>query len=142
MNIELDTNHSITTAGSEVYIMATQCNLALGVWQVTVNRAWVNSNAPCTAAEITSGVWHHFQIQAHHDENGGPGIYYDAVAVDGNVTPITTCKNPSTGVALGCVSTSENLGWGSVIGPNFQIDGNGSGGCASAFVDEFTIYFW
>jgi hypothetical protein len=142
MNIEMDTNHSITTLGKWVYIMATQCDLSLAVWQVTVNRAWVNTNVPCTANQVTPGIWHHLQIQTHHDANGGPGIYYDAIAVDGNVTPITTCTNPSTGAVISCVSTAENLGWGGVIGPNFQLDGQGSGGSAAAYVDDFTIYYW
>lgn len=142
MNIEMDMNHAITSPTSTVYILATQCNLAKGLWQVTVNGNWVNTNASCTASQVASGVWHHFQIQTHHDANGGTGVYYDAVALDGNVTNITSCTNPSTGASISCQSTSENLGWGSVIGPNFQLDGSGTSGTATAYVDDFTIFYW
>jgi hypothetical protein len=142
MNIEMDTNHAITSPTATVYIMATQCNLAEGLWQVTVNGSWVNTNASCTASQVASGVWHHFQIQAHHDASGGSGVYYDAVALDGNVTKITSCTNPSSGASVSCQSTSENLGWGGVIGPNFQLDGNGPSGTATAYVDAFTLFYW
>jgi hypothetical protein len=142
MNLEMDMNHAITSPLRTVYILATQCDLSLGVWQVTTNKVWVNTNAPCDRSQVTSGVWHHFQMQTHHDANGGVGIYYDAVAVDGNVFNITSCTNQSTGASVSCESTSENLGWGGVIGPNFQIDGNGNGGTATAYTDNFTIYYW
>jgi hypothetical protein len=142
MNIEMDMNHATTSPLKTVYILAAQCNLSLGVWQVTANRVWVNTNAPCTTSQITPGVWHHFQIQTHHEASGGTGIYYDAVAVDGNATNITSCTNPTTGAAVSCDSTSESLGWGGVIGPNFQIDGIGSGGNITAYADNFTVYFW
>jgi hypothetical protein len=140
--LELDINHSINSPLSTVYILAAQCNLTKGVWQVTANKTWVNTNAACTLSQVTSGVWHHFQIQTHHDPDGGTGIYYDAVALDGNVTKITSCTNPSTGAAVACQSTSRNLGWGPLIGPNFQIDGKGPGGAATAYVDDFTVFYW
>jgi hypothetical protein len=87
-------------------------------------------------------VWHHFQVQTHHDPDGGTEIYYDAVALDGNVTQITSCKNASTGASLACASTPSNPGWGALIGPNFQIDGTGPGGAATAYVDNFTVFYW
>jgi hypothetical protein len=78
--------------------MPTQSNLGLGTWQVTVNRTWVDRNSRCTRTQISPDIWHHFQTQAHHDASVGSGTYSDALAVDGK------------GAALGCVSTSENLG--------------------------------
>jgi hypothetical protein len=142
MNIEMDLNHAVLTPTSLVYILAAQCNLAEGLFQVTVNQAWVNTNVTCTASQVASGVWHHFQIRAHHDANGSTGIYYDAVAMDGNVTPITKCTNASTGATIVCQSTALSLGWGGVIGPNFQLDGSGTGGTATAFVDDFSVFYW
>ena len=142
MNIEMDLNHAVLTPTPLVYILAAQCNMAAGLFQVTANGAWVNTNAACTASQVASGAWHHFQIQAHHDANGSMGIYYDAVALDGNVTPITKCTYASTGAAVACQSTALSLGWGGVIGPNFQLDGSGPGGTATAYVDDFTVFYW
>jgi hypothetical protein len=146
MNVELDMNHSLTRPAGQtnttVYILATQCNLQRGVWQVTVNQSWVDTNATCTTSLMNAGTWHHVQIQTHHDASGGTGVHYDAVAIDGNVTNITSCKNPSTGASVSCTSKAESLNWDAVIGPNFQLDGLGSGGSATAYVDKFTVYYW
>lgn len=141
--LEMDINHAITSPTQKLYILAAQCNLMKGRWQVTVRgKGWVNTDAPCTRAQLASGVWHHLQILTHHDPDGGTGIYYDAVAIDGNVTPITSCIVPSTGAVIACASTSSNPGWAAVIGPNFQIDGAGPGGTATAYADDFTVFYW
>lgn len=145
-DIELDINHAIGSSG-QVYILGAQCDLVSGNWQVSIETQvpkWVNTNASCSASQVTAGVWHHFQIQTSHDAEPGQNIYYEAVALDGNVTPITTCKNQTTGATVACQSTSTNLGWAGLIGPNFQLDGNGelSSGAATAYVDNFTIYYW
>lgn len=141
--LELDINHAITSPLHYLYILAAQCNLNKGRWQVSLRgKGWVNTNATCTREQVASGVWHHFQVQTHHDPDGGTGIYYDAVAIDGNVTPITSCTIASTGASVPCVSTPSNPGWGGLIGPNFQIDGTGSGGAATAYVEDFTVFYW
>ncbi len=141
--LELDVNHAITTPVHLLYILAAQCNLTKGLWQVSLRgKGWVNTNATCTRAQVASGVWHHFQVQTHHDPNGGTGLYYDAVALDGNVTRITKCTNASTGASVACQSTPSNPGWGSLIGPNFQIDGSGPGWSATAYVDDFSTFYW
>ena len=144
-NLELDINHVITSPANTLYQPSTQCNLTKGLWQVTVKGApgsWVNTNATCTRSQIASGVWHHIQVQVHHDANGGTGIYYDAVAIDGHVTPITTCtiaSGASAGQPIPCQSTPTHPGWGAQIGPQFQIDGNGT---ITAYVDDFTVFYW
>ena len=141
--LELDVNHAITTPVHLLYILAAQCNLTKGLWQVSLRgKGWVNTNATCTRAQVASGVWHHFQVQTHHDPNGGTGLYYDAVALDGNVARITKCTNASTGASVACQSTPSNPGWGSLIGPNFQIDGSGPGWSATAYVDDFSTFYW
>lgn len=141
--LELDINHAIVSPVHALYILGAQCNLTKGLWQVSIKgTGWVNTNASCTRAQVASGVWHHFQVQTHHDPDGGTNLYYDAVAIDGNVTPITSCTNPSTGASVTCVSTSRNPGWGGLIGPNFQIDGTGPGGAATAYVEDFTVFYW
>jgi len=141
--LELDINHAITSPTKLLYILAAQCNLTKGLWQVSLReKGWVNTNATCTRFQVASGVWHHFQVQTHHDPDGGTGIYYDAVAIDGNVTPITSCTIASTGVSIPCVSSPSNPGWGALIGPNFQIDGTGPGGSATAYVDDLTVFYW
>jgi len=141
--LELDINHAIISPVHALYILGAQCNLTKGLWQVSIKgKGWVNTNASCTRAQVASGVWHHFQVQAHHDPDGGANIYYDAVAIDGNVVPITSCTIASTGTSIACVSTSRNPGWGGLIGPNFQIDGTGPGGTATAYMEDFTVFYW
>ncbi|HEX4169633.1 MAG TPA: hypothetical protein VHZ55_29570, partial [Bryobacteraceae bacterium] len=145
-DIEMDINHSIGSTG-QLYILAAQCDLPSGNWQVSIETEsphWVNTNASCSASQVTPGVWHHFQIETYHDTEPGQNIYYESVALDGNVTPITTCKNQTTGATVPCQSTSTNPNWSGLIGPNFQLDGNGklSSGTATAYVDNFTIYYW
>ena len=152
-NLELDINHVANLSGTnQLYILGVQCNLTEGLWQVTAEGApgtWVDTNAACsesqqTPAQVTPGVWHHFQIQTHQNAST---IYYDAVAIDGNVTPITACKiasGSSKGQSISCDSTPKNSTWGPQIGPNFQMDGYGTtpNSTITAYVDDFTIFYW
>lgn len=148
MNIEMDINHSIN-ATDVLYIMGVQCNLQRGVWQVTASR-WVDTPVPCTRSQVTSGVWHHFQIQSHHDPNSGAEVYYDAVAIDGNPVDITKCQQPSGSVysssepTVSCLSEVRHPSpaWSDFIGPNFQLDEMNASGTATAYVDTFSVFYW
>jgi hypothetical protein len=142
MNIEMDVNHSISSP-HQVYILGVQCALDDGAWEVTTSAGWVKTNIGCSRSTITSAAWHHFQIQTHHDASGGSGVHYDYIAVDGTVSQISSCTTRgSHPVATSCVGTVDNLQWSTLIGPNFQLDGQTQGGSAKAYVDNFTIYYW
>ena len=114
-------------------------NLDKGVWQIG---SWTSTSATCTRSQFTPGEWHHIQIQVHHDADGGPNLYYDSVAVDGSVQSLTGCNG---GACQGTVNAS--LKWGSVIGPNFQLDGSSASGAPSSgtvtvYADTYTIFYW
>ncbi|MGI8769826.1 MAG: hypothetical protein ACR2JE_00135 [Acidobacteriaceae bacterium] len=147
MNIEMDVNHTVSSGTT--FILAAQCsvNIGTGVWEMTSSSGWLVTNAPCTPQVVTSNAWHHLQIQTHHDSSGV--IHYDQVAVDGVITSNLTCtpKGGGTATAAACNSAGKKLGWGAGMGPNFQLDGLGtptppSSYSATAYVDNYTIYYW
>jgi hypothetical protein len=151
-NIEMDMNQALSSNGYR-YILAAQCSLGIdgnpswGYWEVTNSNGWVQTNAPCNRSQITPNTWHHIQIQTHHDPYGnGNTVYYDAVAIDGNVSNITSCHkigDPNTPESCDSAGTSSN--WGGSIGPNFQLDGqtvSGYSNSITAYVDNFTVYYW
>jgi hypothetical protein len=39
-------------------------------------------------------------------------------------------------------NSAFTLGWGSTLLTNFQIDGLGSGGSTTAYLDNLTVYRW
>jgi hypothetical protein len=139
-NIEMDVNHSVSSTNT-LYILAAQCSLDAGVWEVTVNHGWKQTDISCQRSTVTPGTWHHFQIETHHDSSGS---HYDAVALDGVVSNVT-CAQSDCGVNPPTVP-----GWGGVLGPNFQLDGEKASpdhageivGTATAYVNNFTIYHW
>ncbi len=141
-NVEMDVNHSISSPTKQVYILAVQCAYDHGFWEVTTPAGWVQTTLPCTRNTLTSGTWHHVQIQTHHDANGGSNLYYDAIALDGNANPVTTCKKD--GATTTCVGQANVFThpWATLIGPNFQLDGEIANNPAQAYTDNFTIYYW
>jgi hypothetical protein len=142
MNIEMDVNHALTSPAGTLYILAVQCALQVGYWQITIyGQGWKTTDIPCTTnpetpGAVTSGVWHHFQIQTHHAAYPGTTIYYDAISVDGN-THNLTCNNGGA-----CQSTEESSNWSGVIGPNFQLDGVTVNDPGTAYTNNLTIYYW
>lgn len=151
-NIEMDVNHALSS-NHQLYILAAQCSLGIdgnpnwGYWEVTNTGGWVQTNAPCNRSQLTPNTWHHIQIETHHDPYGnGNNIYYDAVAIDGNVTNITSCHkigDPNTPET--CDNAGKSSNWGGTIGPNFQLDGQVTSGypnSITAYVDDFTIDYW
>jgi hypothetical protein len=143
MNLELDVNHAYSNP-KQVYILAVQCALDDGKWEVTTPAKWVKTNINCNRSILTPGVWHHIVIETHHDPNGGSNIYYDSISFDGTVSQITSCTTISSNQPTTCVGqVNTNLNnWAPLIGPNFQLDGKTVGASAQAYVDNFTIYYW
>lgn len=150
-NLELDVNQALD--GTGVYIFGAQCFLGrqdssgqwVGVWQVSSNGAhWINTNATCSQSQFAANSWHHIQVRSHRDLSGGSTIFYDAVAVDGSVSQITSCSEPSTGAAVSCTGQKDTnaTGWSPTIGPNFQLDGRGTSGAITAYANNFQIYWW
>ncbi|HEX4008216.1 MAG TPA: hypothetical protein VHX60_18725 [Acidobacteriaceae bacterium] len=129
--IELDINHA--SPANDYYLMAVQCNLKEGYWDITLNGGWVKTGTACTG--ITTGAWHHLQVQSHHDAYPGTGIYYDQVSVDGSVHTLS-CSG-------GCTNVEESKSWSQSVGPNFQLDGGGSNGSSlTAYTSNMVIWYW
>jgi hypothetical protein len=132
-NIEMDMNQ-VMSDGRTV-ILATQCAGGSGTWEFTTisndGTHWHPSNIPCNPKNWTANTWHHVQIATHRDDSGN--VTYDWVNLDGTATNFSNATGPS----------AENLGW--EIGDlllNFQLDGAGSGGSITAYLDELTIHRW
>lgn len=134
--IELDINHA--SPENDYYLMAVQCNLATGVWDITLNGAWKPTTNACTTDQVTTGSWHHLQVQSHHDAYPGTTIYYDQISLDGDVQ---TLNCPS--LTNGCENTEESKSWSAGIGPNFQLDGGGSDNSSvTAYASNLVIWYW
>ncbi|HEX4067489.1 MAG TPA: hypothetical protein VHZ09_15835 [Acidobacteriaceae bacterium] len=133
--IEMDVNHA--SPANNLYLIGVQCDLASGTWDITeYGHGWIHTANGCT--NVSTGVWHHLQVLSHHDANPGTTIYYDQVALDGAVQTLSCPSLPD-----GCESTMESLSWGEGVGPNFQLDGGGSGGSSiTAYVDNFNLWYW
>lgn len=133
--IEMDINHA--SPENDLYLMAMQCNIVNGTWDVTVyGQNWVHTSNPCR--NVTTGAWHHLQVLYHHDANPGTTIYYDEASLDGNVQTLS-CPTLSDG----CESTMQTTSWARSVGPNFQLDGGGSNGSSiTAYVDNLTVWYW
>ena len=137
--IEMDVNHA--SPANDLYLMAVQCDLVSGTWDVTVNGhdpSWVHTSNSCTNTNVTTGGWHHLQVLYHHDANPGTTIYYDQISLDGNVQTLS-CPT----LADGCESTMQSVSWAAGVGPNFQLDGGGAGGSSiTAYTDNMSIWYW
>lgn len=128
--IEIDYNQVLNNGNTVIF--GHQCNLASGKWEITSNVSgaahWNVSSATCTSSDLPAGSWHHIIITDQRNETGT--IAYGTVSVDG--------ANQAFG--LSALASSFALSWGlnqQVL--NFQLDGNGTAGTASAYLDSTTI---
>jgi hypothetical protein len=132
-NIEMDMNQ-VMSDGRTV-ILATQCAGGSGTFEYTTisngGTHWHPSNIPCNPKNWTAKTWHHVQIATHRDDSGN--VTYDWVNLDGTATNFKNATGPS----------AENLGWamGDLL-LNFQLDGAGTSGSITAYLDELTIHRW
>lgn len=128
--IELDINQA--SPANSYYLAAVQCNIATGVWDATntsANPPWVPTGSACT--NVTTGAWHHLQVQSHRS---GSTVYYDQASLDGNVVSLNCSE---------CTNSEKSTGWAESIGPNFQLDGGGSGGSSvTAYASNMTVWYW
>lgn len=134
-NIELDMNQVVSNGQTVIY--GFQCDGASGTWDYTrnsgtpqkFNDAWVHSNASCNPRNWKVNTWHHVQISYSRDNSGN--VTYHYVALDGAKQSINVT-----------VPSSFALGWGSSLLTNFQVDGQGSSGSATVYLDDLTISRW
>ena len=135
-NLEMDNNQVISNGDTVIY--AFQCAGYSNTWEYTRNAGtpsspivqWVRSSVPCNPANWTTNAWHHVQIGYSRDDVGN--VTYQAVWLDGVKYPINATVN-----------SAFSLGWASgVLVANFQVDGIGTSGSSTLYVDNLTMYRW
>jgi hypothetical protein len=134
-NLELDMNQVMSNGQTVIY--GFQCDGYAGKWDFTKNAGsargyndtWVRSSAPCNVRSWGRNAWHHVQIS--YSRNSSGYVTYHTVWVDGNAEPINAT-----------VYSAFALGWAPSLVANFQVDGLGSGGSNTVYLDKFTVYRW
>jgi hypothetical protein len=134
-NLEMDMNQ-VTTNGQTV-IFGFQCDGNSATWDYATNSGtpqtpvdqWVHSTIACNVDQWSVGIWHRVQISYSRDDSGN--VTYNAVALDGAVSNINATA-PS----------SFALGWTPALLTNFEVDGRGSSGSSTVYLNDLTIYSW
>jgi hypothetical protein len=136
-NIEMDMNQVIANGNTVIY--GVQCNGYSGTWDYTLNMGtpakpeghWIHSNISCPDPKTWEpDTWHHVQISYSRDSIGN--VTYESVVLDGSQSEFSG----ATG------SSAFALGWGATLLTNFQLDGHGSNGSITAYLDKVTISRW
>lgn len=135
-NLEMDGNQ--VTRNGHTIIYGFQCSGYSNVWEYTENSGtvdqtkahWLKSAAPCNPAKWTRNTWHHIQISVSRDDSGN--VTYHSVWFDGQEQPINKT-----------VKSEFGLGWalGALVA-NFQVDGLGTSGAATIYVDNLKMSRW
>jgi len=135
-NVEMDMNQVIANGNTIIY--AFQCSGWSGTWDYSANAGtvsnpvvqWIQAKGTsCNPRNWTANTWHHVQVWYSHDDSGN--VTYHSVWFDGVEQAINAT-----------VPGEFALGWGPVLVTNFQIDGVGASGSATAYLDNLTIYRW
>ncbi len=134
-NLEFDLNQVMPNG--QTVIFGIQCDGWSSTWDYTENAGtpsspvdlWVHSNRYCNPRTWSINTWHHVQIAYSRDNNGV--VTYKTVYLDSLALPINVS-----------VPSAFALGWAPTLLTNFQIDGYGASGSATAFLDSLKIYRW
>jgi hypothetical protein len=134
-NLEMDLNQ--TMPNGQTAIFGVQCDGYSNTWDYTENSGtpqkfndhWVHSKAACNPRSWSRNVWHHIEITYSRTSTGV--VTYKSVYFDG-VQSVLNATVPS----------AFALGWAPVLLTNFQIDGLGTSGSATVYLDDLTIYRW
>lgn len=135
-NIEMDMNQVISNGDTIIY--AFQCDGWRGTWDYSENAGtatnqnvnWVPAKgSSCNPRNWTPNTWHHVQVWYSRDNSGN--VTYHSVWFDNVEQPINQT-----------VFSEFSLGWAPLLLTNFQLDGYGSSGSGTAYLDNLTIYRW
>jgi hypothetical protein len=133
-DLELDTNQ--VKADGKTTILGTQCASQEKAWDVTFTNTsgswhWVSTGVPCNPETWTPNVLHHIRIFG--TISSADVSTYLGVEFDGVYTPF----NGQTG------NTGDALSWGKGVNlTNVQMDGLGSSGSATIYMDTLTETRW
>jgi hypothetical protein len=135
-NLELDVNQVM--ANGQTVLIGVQCDGYSGNWAYTVNKGsakspkpqWVSkSGTKCNPRDWSINKWHHVQASFSRTDSGT--ITYHSVWLDGAETELNAT-----------VFGAAELGWGPVINTQFQVDGLGSSGSTTVYVDSLMVSRW
>jgi len=134
-NLEFDLNQVMPNG--QTVIFGFQCDGWTSTWDYTENGGspskpvdlWVHSNKYCNPRTWSINVWHHVQISYSRNDSGQ--VTYNTVYLDGLAMPINATVN-----------SAFALGWAPTLLTNFQVDGYGSSGSSTVFLDALKIYRW
>lgn len=134
-NLEMDMNQVM--ANGQTVIFGFQCDGYSGTWDYTANEGtpenpsdhWLHSNAACKVSNWSTNAWHHVQISYFRDEAGN--VTYQAVWLDGVEQQLNVT-----------VPSAFALGWAPTLLTNVEVDGLGSSGSSTIYMDNLTIYRW
>ena len=135
-NLELDVNQTLPNGAT--MFAGVQCDGWTGHWAYTSNVGSVNSpqmhwnsasGTSCNPQTWSQYTWHHIQFSLSRDDSGN--VTYHSVWLDGVQTPLNAT-----------VFAAANDGWGPAINTQFQIDGYGSSGHVTAYLDSLKISMW
>ncbi len=128
-NLEMDSNQ--VTANGQTVIYAFQCSGNDNVWEYSgAGAKWVHSAQTCNPSNWETNAWHHVQISYSRDDSGN--VTYHSVWLDGTEQAINAT-----------VPSSFALGWQvGVVQTQFQLDGLGTSGSSTVYLDNLAIYRW
>jgi hypothetical protein len=134
-NLEMDLDQ--TMPNGQTVVFGFQCDGNSGTWDYSENLGsasnprgyWKHSSAACNPRSWKTDMWHHVQISYSRTTSGS--ITYKSVYLDG----VEKTLNAT-------VFGARDLGWGSSLTINFQVDGRGSSGTATVYLDDLTLKRW
>lgn len=136
-NLEMDSNQAI--GDGRVVIFGVQCDGYKGTWDFTENVGSVRHGRPhwqpvagtkCNPRDWSKKTWHHVQISYSRSDSGDK-ITYHSVWLDGTESKLNKTANGLF-----------DLGWHPQINTQFQVDGLGSNGSTTVYLDNLTISRW
>ncbi|MGA8087874.1 MAG: hypothetical protein WCA10_11235 [Terracidiphilus sp.] len=135
-NLEFDVNQVMPNG--QTVLIGVQCDGYSGEWAYNVNKgsagspkmAWVGkSGTHCNPRSWSVDKWHH--VQASFYRSSGGTITYHSVWLDGVQSTLNV-------QAFG----AADLGWDPIINTQFQVDGLGSSGTVTAYLDALKVSAW
>lgn len=134
-NLEIDVNQ--TMPNGQTVIFGIQCDGYSSTWDYTENLGsasnpkgyWAHTSAYCNPRDWSRYKWHHIQME--YSRTSGGHITYKYVWFDGKRSTIDKY-----------VYGARALGWGNTLSVNFQVDGRGTSGSSTVYLDDLTIYRW
>lgn len=134
-NLEMDMNQVMSDGRTVIY--GFECDGYNNTWDYTANEGtptkpkdtWIRSKAPCKLSSWKRNTWHHVQVEYSRNDTGS--VTYQAVWLDGAKQTINAT-----------VPSVFALGWAPVLLTNLQVDGKGSKGTVTVYLDDLTISRW